>query len=210
MDKWIGRNLLKVKSQSELNNPKHWNAKHFIPFQAWEVAPWSNIYSNLICLLVCAKGFKWGTGPRQQFYCVLQWRDIGVESGFMARAYEPGGLTRNSHDTGPCRKHWSWPQWQFQFQWQWPARIVRYCNIHLFTKYRLVYTNMEIYIHTIFDHFMPCNCSWWYEIVVQWHSVVDAGTYHTCTLTSRPFTDITAYLALSGLLAGVSVLRERR
>jgi hypothetical protein len=29
----------------------------------------------------------------------------GVESGFMARAYEPGSLTRKSHDTGQYRKH---------------------------------------------------------------------------------------------------------
>ena len=47
-DKWIGRNILQVESQSEWNNPKHWKAKHFIPFQRWEVAPLSNI-SNLIC-----------------------------------------------------------------------------------------------------------------------------------------------------------------
>ncbi len=36
MDKWIGRNILKTQSGLEYNNPKHWPAKHVMPFQGWE------------------------------------------------------------------------------------------------------------------------------------------------------------------------------
>jgi hypothetical protein len=33
MDEWIGRNILKIESELEYNNPKHWAAKHVLPFQ---------------------------------------------------------------------------------------------------------------------------------------------------------------------------------
>jgi hypothetical protein len=37
-DEWIRRNILKMESQSEHNNLKHWIAKHVLPFQGWEVS----------------------------------------------------------------------------------------------------------------------------------------------------------------------------
>jgi hypothetical protein len=46
---------------------------------------------------------------------------MGVESGFMALAYESGSLTQNSH--GPCRKHW-WTRWNFKLRkFQLPADL---------------------------------------------------------------------------------------
>jgi hypothetical protein len=32
-DEWIGRNILKIESELEYNNPKHWTAKRILPFQ---------------------------------------------------------------------------------------------------------------------------------------------------------------------------------
>ncbi len=36
-DECIGRNILKLESQSEYNNPKHWTAIYVLPIQRWEV-----------------------------------------------------------------------------------------------------------------------------------------------------------------------------
>ncbi len=80
------------------------------------MAPLSN---NLICLSCVPKVLNEDPVHTNGFFVFCN----SVESGFMARVYELCSLTRNSHDTGPCWKHW-WPgpQWQFQFHWQWPAR----------------------------------------------------------------------------------------
>jgi hypothetical protein len=56
---WIGRNILKIDSQLENNNQKHWKAKRVMPFQGRE----SDL--GLHCFFVqpfrflfCAKGFN--------------------------------------------------------------------------------------------------------------------------------------------------------
>jgi hypothetical protein len=73
LDKRIGSNILKAESKSEQNNPKHWRAKYFLPFQRWEVALLFKVDLPLRLKNQCAKGFKLGTCPHK---CV-QWRGIG-------------------------------------------------------------------------------------------------------------------------------------
>ena len=93
MDKWIGRNILKVESQSESNNPKHWKAKHFIPFWRWELAPLPTFrtwFARFNFTSSCApKVLNVEPAHTQSFIVFCN----GVESGFMASAYEPSSLT---------------------------------------------------------------------------------------------------------------------
>ncbi len=69
MDKWIGRNILKLESQSENNYPKHWIAIYVLPTQQWEVEhcmhlvlleSTSSIFLEIPKVLIA-------TGPHKQF-----------------------------------------------------------------------------------------------------------------------------------------------
>ncbi len=38
-DGWIGRNIIKLDSELECNDPKHWTAIYVLPIQRWDVKP---------------------------------------------------------------------------------------------------------------------------------------------------------------------------
>ena len=76
-DEWIGRNILKINSQSENNNQKHWKAKRAMPFQGREsdlCLPLLLFFEQPFTLLFWSKGFNFppahskfkpgGPGPR--------------------------------------------------------------------------------------------------------------------------------------------------
>jgi hypothetical protein len=72
-NRWmVGRNILKIESGLEFNNPKHWAAKHVLPFQGWEFNTSSALLEFELPLRFCsAKGFKFSfssvTGPHKKF-----------------------------------------------------------------------------------------------------------------------------------------------
>jgi hypothetical protein len=47
--------------------------------------------------------------------------------------------------------------------------------VYIYNFIPCIYSYIKVY--TILNHFIPCYCLWWYEILVQWHSVVEAGTH---------------------------------
>ena len=68
-DLWIGTNILKVEHWSEYDNLKHWTAFNVIPFQGWEVKPWTFSYTIRLFNFWRVKCFNWDAGPQKQFYC---------------------------------------------------------------------------------------------------------------------------------------------